>query len=120
MAKTGHEMSILKRKHEYYKSLSDYLAKRCSKISALSKWGFSKSPSNYEIDIENEYAKFLEATKTEPDKKFDAMILAEISNKIQETPVKGYDKSIEAMFGATISCHRDTLNEITELCGIEL
>ena len=120
MAKTGHEMSMLKKENECFRDLSDYLAKRCSKISALSKWGFSKSPSNYKVDMKEEYAKFLKKSNIEPNEEFDTMILSKIDKKIKENSVKGYDDSIEAMFGATVRCKQDTLNEIAELCGIEL
>ena len=120
MAKTGHEMSILKKKKDYYTDLSDYLAKRVSKISVLSKWGFSKSPSDYKVDMKEEYARFLEKSNIEPNEDFDAMILAGLDKKIKENSVQGYDNSIEAMFGACVRCKHDALNEIAELCGIEL
>ena len=117
---SGYEMSQLKRKNECYKNLSDYLAKRVSKISKLNKFGLSRQPSFYKIDMEKEYSKFLVKSKIQPDEKFDAMILAGLQEQIEKHEIAGCKESIEAMFMASVRCHGETINKIAEICGIEL
>lgn len=120
MKKSSYEMYKLQKKDVYFKNLSDYLAKRVEKIAKLHKFGFATMPSFYKVDLEKEYAKFLKNTNTQPDEKFDAEILASLKEQIEINEVKGCEKSIEAMFAASVRCLRNTQNEIVEFLGVEL